>query len=156
MRVGGWDLYKKLYWSILDAGDQLVPFASVGLPLVVVVTNPMHSDVSFDPDDVVSALFGQVGLMVDPDPGGRIRAVFSEDGTVLTHDTDGGLINRLPHLSALVALYGLEGFARVNVYDLSGVPGFTGTPIPSTMFDGDTVCWFGFTGHRTFARLVES
>jgi len=52
------------------------------------------------------------------------------------------LVNRIPHLSAVVALYGLANFPRVDVYDLSGVPGFTGTPVPSTMFDDDTVRWF--------------
>jgi hypothetical protein len=46
-------------------------------------------------------------------------------------------INRVPHLSAVVALYWLPDFARVDVYDVSGAPGFTGTPLPRTMFDGD-------------------
>jgi len=149
MYFGGPELYAKLQASVRAAAqEQLAPFASVGLPLVVVVTNPMQSDVSFDPDDVVSALFGQVELAVDPEPGGRIQAVFSEDGAVLTHGADGILINRLPHLSAVAALYGLEDFARVDVYDLSGVPGFTGTPVPNTMFDGDATRWFGFTDDR--------
>jgi hypothetical protein len=48
---GGPDLYAKLQVSVRDVSqEQLAPFASVGLPLVVVVTNPMQSDVSFDPD----------------------------------------------------------------------------------------------------------
>ena len=142
---GGRELYKKLQSSIRAAAEeQLAPFASVGLPLVVVVSDPRPSDVSLDPDDVVSALFGQVGLVVDREPGGRMRAVFSEDGAVLTHDPDGSLINRLPHLSAAVALYGHEDFPRVDVYDLSGVAGFTGTPVPSTMFDGEAARRFRF------------
>lgn len=71
----------------------------------MLVTNPTQSDVRLDPDDVVSALFGQVGLVVDREAGGRMQAVFSEDGAVLTHGADGVLITCLPYLSAAVALY---------------------------------------------------
>jgi len=88
MYFGGRDLYAKLQGSIRAAAEeQLAPFASVGLPLIVVVTDPLQSDVSFDSDDVVSALFGQVGWTVDLKPGGRIEAVFGEDGAVLTRVT---------------------------------------------------------------------
>jgi hypothetical protein len=100
------------------------------------MTNPTGSDINFDPDDVVSALFGEVKWRVDAEPGGRTHAVVSETGAVLAR-TDGQLVNLLPHLSAAVALYGLPNFPRVDVYDLSLVAGFTGTPVPRTMFDGD-------------------
>jgi hypothetical protein len=54
------------------AEEQLAPFAPLGVALVIAVTNPMRSDVSFDPSDVVSALLGQEMLLIDPEPGGRV------------------------------------------------------------------------------------
>ena len=150
---GGRDLYGNLQKAIRDASGQLAPFASVGVALVVLMTNPTGSDINFHCDDVVSALFGEVKLRVDAEPGGRVEAVFSENGEVLAREPDGRLTNRHPHLSAVVALYGLPGFPRVDVYDLSGAPGFTGTPLPHTMFDGNDDSWLGFTGELRFARL---
>lgn len=141
--------------SIRRAGEeQLAAFASTGVPLAVVVTNPLHSDVSFDPDDVVSALLGQVNWAIDSDPSAPVTSTFSgEHGAVLARASDGKPINRLPHVSAVIALYGLELFKRVDVYDLSGAPQFSGEPLPRTMFDGDDDRWFAFTGDDRCGRL---
>jgi hypothetical protein len=154
LSFGGIELYGTLRSSIRAAAEeQLAPFADVGVPLAVVVTNPLRSDVSFDPDDVVSALLGEVRLRVTLEPGGPVQPVFTEEGAVLSRTADGRLKNRIPHLSAVVAVYGLERFPRVDVYDLSGAPGFTGTPLPRTMFDGDDDRWLGFTEPELFGRL---
>lgn len=134
---GGRDLYGPLQSSIRKAAGQLAPFAAVGIPLVIVVTNPLGADVDFDPDDVVSALFGQVKLSIDIEEPHRTQPTFSgEDGAVLHRTAEGGVVNRLPHVSAVVALYGVAGFERVDVYDLAGARYFSGTRLPAMMFDG--------------------
>jgi hypothetical protein len=136
------------------AEEQLAQFAGLGIPLVVALTNPLQADVSFDPEDVVSALFGRVEWHFDWNREARPpQAVFTGDGAVLTTDANGAWVSRVPHLSAVATLYGFPDFARVDVYDLSGAPGFTGTRLPSSMFDGDECRWFGFTAESRFARL---
>ena len=53
--------------AIRDAAErQLAPFAGVGIPLVAVLTNPREADVSFDREDVISAVLGPVEHPVDP------------------------------------------------------------------------------------------
>jgi len=135
------------------AEQQLAPFASVSIPLVAALTNPLHADVSFDADDVVSALLGRVRLLVDPAPGGEMQSVFTGGGAVLISESNGTWLNRVPHLSAVITLYGHQDFPRIDVYDLSGCPGFTGTPVPHSMFDAGGDVWFGFVGQNRFGRL---
>lgn len=135
------------------AEEQLAPFDAVGIPLVAALTNPSHADVSFDADDVVSALLGPVRLVVSMEPGGEMRSVFTGGGAVLTTDAGGRWINRLPHLSAVITLYGTRDFPHVDVYDLSGCPGFTGIRVPRSMFDGDNDLWRGFIGEDRFGSL---
>lgn len=152
MRIGGPDLWRPLRNSVREAGErQLAPFAILGVPLVVAVTDPWRSDVSFDPSDVVSALFGQETVRVDPEPGGRVQLMFSEDGAVLGPGAEGVVMNRIPHLAAVVAVHEPQDFPRADVYDLSRSPGFLGTPVPETMFDGAHDRWFGFTPGGGFA-----
>lgn len=138
------------------AEEQLAPFGALGIPLVAALTNPLHADVSFDADDVVSALLGPVRLVVDLEPAGEMQSVFTGGGAVLTSDADGRWLNRVPHLSAVVTLYGSRDFPRLDVYDLSGSPGFTGTAVPPSIFDGDNDVWFGFVGENRFARLPDA
>lgn len=142
--------------AVRYAAEQLAPFAPVGAPLVAALTNALHADVSFDADDVVSALLGPVRLVVDVQPGGAMQSVFTGCGAVLTSDADARWINRVPHLSAVVTLYGRCDFPRADVYDLSGSPGFMGTPVPRSMFDADNDVWFGFVGANRFARLPSA
>jgi hypothetical protein len=150
---GGRELYGTLQTAVRGAGEQLAPLASLRLPLVVALTNPLNSDVSFFGDDVVSALFGHVKLRVNLDAPGTFPFASGEDAAVLHRDADGNTLNRLPHLSAVITFGGLETFPQVNVYDLSGVFGFTGTPLPRTMFDADDAVWFGSTDDDRFGPL---
>jgi hypothetical protein len=153
---GGRDLYGPLQSSIRKAGEQLAPFAIVGIPLVIVATNPLSADVDFDPDDVVSALLGQVKLRIDIEQPHGTQPVFSgKDGAVLHRTAEGDVVNRLPHVSAVVALYGLEGFERVDVYDLAGAPSFSGTRVPDTMFDGEGARRYGFETADSFVLLSD-
>jgi hypothetical protein len=155
---GGRDLWRNLYDAITSAGAQLAPFADLGLPLVALMTNPTHSDVNFHPDDVVSALFGQVEYQVtfdedDVEADASTQALFgSGDGAVLAGPPENRR-NRLPHLSAAIALFGLPDYPLVNVYDLAGAPGFTGTPLPRTMFDADNDIRMAFLDEQRFGQI---
>jgi hypothetical protein len=103
---GGRELYGTLQASVRAAGDQLAPLAALEIPLVVVVTNPLHSDVSFDFEDVCSALLGQVQWRINLEESGDAYPVYSgKDAAVLHQEPDGEAINRLPHVSAVIALY---------------------------------------------------
>jgi hypothetical protein len=153
---GGRDLYGPLQSSIRKAGGQLAPFATVGIPLVIVVTNPLGADVDFDPDDVVAALLGQVKLRIDIEQPHGTQPIFSgKDGAVLHRTAEGDVVNRLPHVSAVVALYGLAGFERVDVYDLAGALSFSGTHLPETMFDGEGARRYGFEAADSFVLLTD-
>jgi hypothetical protein len=154
---GGRELYGTLQAAIRAAGEQLAPLATLSTPLVVVVANPLNADVSFYRDDVVSALFGEVKLRVtlhapvDPTP------TFSgQDAAVLHRQPDGHVVNRLPHVSAVVAVAGVEPFWHADVYDLSGAPEFAGAPLPRTMFDAEGDTWLGFLAPGQFGRLSGS
>lgn len=151
---GGRELYGTLQASIRAGGEQLAPLAGLNVPLVVVVTNPLHSDVSFFGDDVVSALFGEVRVRVTlDDPGDHALFAGGEHGAVLHRDMSGEVVNRLPHLSAVIALDGVERFPRVDVYDLSGIAHFAGTPLPRSMFNADDDTWTGSLGDDRYGRL---
>jgi hypothetical protein len=134
----------KLQSAIREGGDQLSPCASLALPLVVVLSRPQVTDVDFDPDDVVSALLGKTQLIVQLERPGLDQPVYSgENAAVLHRDSTGGTVNRLPRLSAVVAMDGMPQFPRADVYDLSGVHGFAGTPLSRTMFDAEGDRWLG-------------
>lgn len=154
IRVSGRDLYGSLRRSIRDAAQQLAPFARLGVPLIVAVANPSRSDVSLDPTDVVSALFGEVTWRIDTSADMRIQPVYGEDGLVIERTADGGLTNRIPHVAAIVALTGGHPAApRADIYDLAQAPAFAGTPVPPRVFDESTDARFGFVEPDLFARL---
>jgi hypothetical protein len=94
-----------------------------------------------------------VRLLVDAAPGGDMQSVFTGGGAVLISDSNGRWLNRVPHLAAVITLYGHQHLPRVDVYDLSGSSGFAGTPVPRSMFDASGDVWFGFVGQNRLARL---
>jgi hypothetical protein len=146
----------KLQSAIRAGGDQLSPCSGLNLPLVVVLTTPVMTDVDLDREDVVSALLGPTRLILDLERPGVEESVYSGEGAAVLHrDSAGVTFNRLPHLSAVVALYGMAQFPCADVYDLSGAHGFTGTPLPRTMLDADGDTWLGFLEPDCFGRLPD-
>jgi hypothetical protein len=139
--------------AVREGGEQLRPCAGLELPLVIVLTNPLDTDVDLDRDDVVSALLGRTALLVDLDHPGQEQTVYSGENAAVLHRTAAATINRLPHISAVVAMYGTALFPQADVYDLSRTHGFTGTPLPHTIFDGDNDAWLGFLGPQRFGLL---
>jgi hypothetical protein len=144
----------KLQSAIREGGEQLSPCSGLNLPLIVVLTTPVPTDVDLDRDDVVSAVLGKTTHVFDLERPGLQQTVYSgEAAAVLHRDSAGATFNRLPHLSAVVAMYGMRQYPRADVYDLSGVRGFTGTPLPRTMFDAEDDMWLGFLEPDRFGRL---
>ena len=91
-----------------DSTRQLLAFQGLGVPLVIVLANPVFSDVTLDVHTVAPAILGndQVRVLVGPD------APLDQEGvpTVGPHGTfryehpDGGLENFPPHVSAVVVV----------------------------------------------------
>lgn len=84
------------------AGEQLRPFAGVGLPLVVVLANPHHRLVPLDRDGMTLSLFDTTDeLQAGPD--GLVRRV--SVGALAATGADGSLHNPHPYLSAVVVVH---------------------------------------------------
>jgi hypothetical protein len=90
------------------AREQLLPFAEVGVPLIVVLANPLGADVMLDDYHVMHAILGNpkvtftVGSDAPPDdPGEHI----AEDYGAFVAVTDDGLINYHSHVSAVVVVH---------------------------------------------------
>jgi hypothetical protein len=86
------------------AGEQLRPFAGVGLPLVVVLANPHHRLVPLDRDDIARSLFGTTD-QVQAGPGGLVRRVSVGVGALAATGAEGSLHNPHPYLSAVVVVH---------------------------------------------------
>jgi hypothetical protein len=109
----------------------------------------VETDVDLDSDDMVAALLGKTEYDLDLD-----AMIYSGKGAAVLHrDETGQTINRLPHLSAVIALYGMLDFPRADVYDLAGTVGFTGTPLPGNLFDAEDDVRLGWLGPERFGRL---
>jgi hypothetical protein len=86
----------KLQSAIRLGGDQLSPCSGLNLPLVVLLTTPVPTDVDLDPDDVVAALLGKTTHVFDLERAGLEQTVYGcEDAAVLHRDSAGGTFNRL-------------------------------------------------------------
>ena len=86
-------------------------------------------------------------------PGDVTMISSGENAAILHCDQTGASLNRLPHVSALVAMTGIPPFIHAHVYDLSGVHGFAGTQLPRRMFDAEDDAWFGFLEPDHFGQI---
>jgi hypothetical protein len=152
------------------AREQLAPFAGLGVPLVVVLANPLNADVHLDPYSVVHALLGNPKASLEVGPEGLTAAPVTEIaedyGALISIQPDGATVNHHPFVSAVVAVgqwpptgvvsEGSHG--RADVYDVSGnptPPGFNGTPLPRRLFNGPRDRWWGFT-KRGFGEITDA
>jgi hypothetical protein len=92
------------------AREQLLPFAGLGVPLVVVLANPHGADVSLDDEHVSLAIMGnlKVRIKVGPNlPPADEDAEWIADGygAFISVLDDGRLENRNPHVSAVVVVH---------------------------------------------------
>ena len=90
------------------AREQLLPFAALGVPLVVVLTNPLRADVNLDEFHVTHAILGnpKYAIGVGPDgPSGEGRSIAEDHGAFVSVQRDGSTINHHPHVSAVVVIH---------------------------------------------------
>jgi hypothetical protein len=142
------------------ARDQLSPFKGMGIPLVVVLANPLAADVRLDDFEVTHALLGNPKERISHRPGmppdSPARTIAEDYGALISIQEDGTIINHHPFVSAVVVVHQWpqrrdvtdDSYRWMDVYDVSGnptPPGFSGTPLPRHVFNGPRDCWYGFT-----------
>lgn len=93
------DVYGPIRDKIGEAARTLKPFASAGLPLVVVLTNPLGADVTLDDFEVTHAILGDAQVTVTFDP--KTPEVHSAVNTA----GRGGVIRDHLYLSAVVTVH---------------------------------------------------
>jgi hypothetical protein len=108
--------YGTLRSGLWEKAAQLRPFASLGVPMIIVVANPSGGDVMLDDHHIIVAMFGNpsVRFSIDRETGspvagtgmsfsledyGVFRSPVREDGRVI------GWENRHPHVSAVAVVH---------------------------------------------------
>jgi hypothetical protein len=108
-------VYGPLRSGIFEKAKQLRPFAGMGLPLVIVLANPLNADVTLDPHHMVAAMFGNpaVSIPIDLRTGASVPssepALTMQDYGVFRspqHGPDGSVtwFDRHPHVSAVAVV----------------------------------------------------
>jgi hypothetical protein len=91
------------------ARDQLRQFDSLGLPLAIVLANPLGADVMLDFFHIAHALLGnpKVRMKVGPDvpPDDPPEAIGEDYGAFLSVRADGEIVNHHPHVSAVMVVH---------------------------------------------------
>jgi hypothetical protein len=109
-------VYGGLRSGIREKAEQLRPFAELGIPLVIVLANPLGADVMLDSHHVSAAMFGNpsVRFQVDSGAGGLVAGtamhVALEDygvfrSPVVHGDQIAGWENRFPYVSAVAVVH---------------------------------------------------
>lgn len=63
---------KPLRWALVEKAIQLAPLASLGVPLMIALANPLGADVFLDKHHITAAMFGNPSfrIPIDPTTGG--------------------------------------------------------------------------------------
>jgi hypothetical protein len=126
-------VYGGLRSGIREKAEQLRPFASLRVPLVVVLANPLGADVMLDSRHVSAAMFGNPSFRFQVDSTTGVLAadtemhlVLEDYGVFRSPVMDGAVIvgweNRFPHVSAVAVVH-----ERLNSTDwregiIEGIP----------------------------------
>jgi hypothetical protein len=106
--------YKPLRWAMLEKADQLRPLSEAGIPLVIVLANPLGADVMLDAHHITAAMFGNGAFRIPIDlaTGGAVEGaqgewVLEEYGVFrsLKRGDRQQRENRHPHVSAIVVVH---------------------------------------------------
>jgi hypothetical protein len=121
------------------AAKQLKPFTALGVPLVVVLSNPLRADVQLDFWHLAHALHGNPQAVIpigpDGDPAGPAREQAGRDGAITTKHR---------YVSAVVALHRRPDQELViDTYDIAQG---RATALPGDFFDGPLDARYGFIG----------
>jgi hypothetical protein len=155
--------------KVRDAAEQLSPFKALGVPLVVVLANPLGSDVGLGFYDVAHALLGNPKVRIPVGPqgptGAPVTEIAEDYGAFISVQADGTRINRYPFVSGVVVVHQSpprqvvpkESDRWVHVYDVSGnptSPGFSGNRLPrGFLLNGPRDRWYGFVD-ESFRRIA--
>jgi hypothetical protein len=110
------EVYGPLRSGIWEKAEQLRPLTGVGVPLVVVLANPLNADVMLDEQHLQAAMWGNPAFVIpiDTSTGGPAQGHPSyyqlEDyGVFASPVMEGGKVaswqNRHPHVSAVVVVH---------------------------------------------------
>ena len=116
MSTGPREAYKSLRSALVEKAKQLRPLDGAGLPLVIVLANPLGADVILDEHHVTAAMFGNPSFNIPIDPatggapeGAQMHWALENYGVFCSPVFDGGEIrsweNRNPHISAVAVVH---------------------------------------------------
>jgi hypothetical protein len=108
--------YGALRSAIWEKAEQLRPLRGLGVPLIIVLANPLQADVMLDDRHVPAAMFGnpKFGFTTDPRRGGlaegtEMRLTLEDYGVFRSPIWHGeelvGWENRHPHVSAVAVVH---------------------------------------------------
>jgi hypothetical protein len=106
------DIYGTQRFALVEKAEQLRPFAGLGIPLIIALSNPLGVLLGLDQHHVEAAMFGNPGVafLVDPKTGGKVegddpiyqlqeygafRTPIFEDGSIVGYE------NKHLHVSAV-------------------------------------------------------
>jgi hypothetical protein len=108
---------RPLYYGMGEKAKQLEPFADVGLPLVIALTNTTGAEVDLGDHEMTSAMFGEVSVAMpldasvgEADVGAAHHVSEPGFGVFCGTDSMDQPVNRWPHVS------GVAVFARFDRY----------------------------------------
>lgn len=110
------EVYGSLRSGMWEKAEQLRPLAGAGVPLIVVLANPLNADVMLDPHHVQAAMWGNPGFVIPIDttvgvpaegtkPYMRLEDYGVFASPVFKADKVVGWVNRDPHVSAVVVVH---------------------------------------------------
>jgi hypothetical protein len=116
MSTGPRKAYKSLRSALVEKAKQLRPLTGAGLPLVIVLANPLGTDVILDEHHVTAAMFGNPSFNIPIDPatggapeGAQMHWTLENYGVFCSPVLEGGEIrsweNRNPHVSAVAVVH---------------------------------------------------
>ena len=159
-----------LRWALAEKAKQLIPFAGSGLPLVIVLSNPLGAGVMLDDVSVCAAM--RIALS----PPGAPNSHPHVSGVVVVHErrhaddwidgalatatppatrTIAGAVDRIFDALPLIAARRAAGeeppgsYRWLDVYEVRG----STTPLPTDWFDGERDRRYGVSPDGSYARL---
>lgn len=122
-------ILKPIRSQIKQAAPQLKAVAALGLPVVVVITNPHGASVFTDAQHVIAAMYGDLAMSMRIDPTG---ATVGEPRLIA--DRNGKLTNDHPYIGAVAMLREYQsGGLGIDLFKAASP---TATPVPGVFFDG--------------------
>lgn len=116
MSTDGRELLVGIRSALFEKAKQLEPFGGFGMPLIIVLANPLAADVILDPHHVTAAMFGNpsVRIPIDPalggaPPGVRPHLALEDYGVFRSPVIEAAQIvdwtNRHPHVSGVLVAH---------------------------------------------------